>query len=260
MKSSNTSKILASALLLLLMDPILWGKSNTSEISETKSLFKEWIKTEKIESKESTDWDIEKESLTDLTELLKEELTTIEAKLSEIEKQNNDGENERIKLNDQNELFKDAISPLRTEISKLEAEILEVSLSLPDPLKDDLASFLNRVSNKKDIEKYSSSQRLQAIVGSLVKIDKFNNSIVLDEKLLSYESGKKKVLVLYFGLGIAYYSDENAENSGYLLPDSKGWKKFPKDGLGKSILETISYYQKTAQKQATFVNLPFRTK
>jgi hypothetical protein len=70
--------------------------SNTSEISETKSLFKEWIKTEKIESKESSDWDIEKESLTDLTELLKEELTTIEAKLSEIEKQNNDGENEKI--------------------------------------------------------------------------------------------------------------------------------------------------------------------
>ena len=29
MKSSNTSKILASALLLLLMDPILWGQRNT---------------------------------------------------------------------------------------------------------------------------------------------------------------------------------------------------------------------------------------
>ena len=83
---------------------------------------------------------------------------------------------------------------------------------------------------------------------------------MLDEKLLSYESGKKKVLVLYFGLGIAYYSDEKAENSGYLLPESNGWKQFPKEGLGKSILETISYYQKTAQKQATFVNLPFRTK
>lgn len=260
MKLLNTSKNIACASLFLLTHPLLLAQKNTSEISETKSLFNEWISTEKIESKESSDWDIEKEALTDLTELLEEELNTIEAKLAEIEKQNSDGENERIKLNDQNELYKDAISPLRTEISKLETEILQISSSLPDPLKDDLASFINRISNSKDKEKHSSSQRLQAIVGALVKIDKFNNSIVLDEKLLTYESGKKKVLVLYFGLGIAYYSDENAENAGYLLPDSDGWKKFPKDGIGKSILETISYYQKTAQKQATFVNLPFRTK
>ena len=111
MKSLITSKNLAGALLLLLLDPILWGQSNTSEIFETKSLFKEWISTEEIESKESSDWNIEKESLSDLTELLVEELATIEAKLSEIEKLNNDGENERIKLNDQNELYKDAISP-----------------------------------------------------------------------------------------------------------------------------------------------------
>ena len=74
MKSLITSKNLAGALLLLLMNPILWGQSNTSEIFETKSLFKEWISTEKIESKESSDWDIEKESLSDLTELLVEEL------------------------------------------------------------------------------------------------------------------------------------------------------------------------------------------
>ena len=98
-------------------------------------MFNEWISTEKIESKESSDWDIEKESLSDLTELLVEELTTIETKLSEIEKQNNFGENERIKLNDQNELYKVAISPLGTEVSKLEAEIIEISSSLPDPKK-----------------------------------------------------------------------------------------------------------------------------
>ena len=46
MKSLITSKNLAAALLLLLMNPILWGQSNTSEIFETKSLFKEWILAE----------------------------------------------------------------------------------------------------------------------------------------------------------------------------------------------------------------------
>ena len=117
MKSLKTFQIIAGNLLLLVIDPFLWGQSNTSEISETKSLFNEWISTEKIESKESSDWDIEKESLSDLTELLVEELTTIETKLSEIEKQNNFGENQRIKLNDQNELYKDAIPPLVVQLT-----------------------------------------------------------------------------------------------------------------------------------------------
>ena len=39
----------------------------------------------------------------------------------------------------------------------------------------------------------SVSKRLQAVVGALAKIDKFNSSIALDEKLLKIESGEVKV-------------------------------------------------------------------
>ena len=65
--------------------------SQSSSISGAKILFKEWIATEKLQSKESSDWEIEKESISDLSTLLQEELATLKANLDELEKENNTG-------------------------------------------------------------------------------------------------------------------------------------------------------------------------
>ena len=146
-------------------------------------------------------------------------------------------------------------------MEKLEAKILSLAPRFPSPLQDDLRSFLNRIPKKdqKQTSSASVSQRLQAVVGALAKIDKFNSSIALDEKLLKVESGEIKVSVLYFGLGIAYFSDETGTKAGYLLPSDYGWEEFDQPTAGPAILEAISFYNRTAQKQATFVDLPFKT-
>ena len=143
----------------------------------------------------------------------------------------------------------------------MEAKILSLAPRFPSPLQDDLRSFLNRIPKKdqKQTSSASVSQRLQAVVGALAKIDKFNSSIALDEKLLKVESGEIKVSVLYFGLGIAYFSDETGTKAGYLLPSDYGWEEFDQPTAGPAILEAISFYNRTAQKQATFVDLPFKT-
>ena len=56
------------------------------------------------------------------------------------------------------------------------------------------------------------------MLGTLAKIDKFHSSIALDEKLLKTESSEVKVSVLYFGLVIAYFSDETGTKEGYFFP------------------------------------------
>lgn len=67
----------------------------------------------------------------------------------------------------------------------------------------------------------SISQRLQAVVGALAKIDKFNSSTALDEKLMRVEDGEIKVSILHFGLGIAYFSDESGKKQDTCLPEIK---------------------------------------
>ena len=105
----------------------------------------------------------------------------------------------------------------------------------------------------------SISQGLEAMVGALAKIDKFNNSIALDEKLMKVQGWGNKVSILHFGLGIAYFSDESGRKAGYILPEDKDWVEFDVAQAAPAILESISFYNRTSQKQATFINLPFHS-
>ena len=72
----------------------------------------------------------------------------------------------------------------------------------------------------------SNGQRLQAVVGALAKIDKFNSSIAFDEKLMKVEDREIKISILHFGLGIAYFLDESGKKAGYMLPGDKDWVEF----------------------------------
>ena len=88
---------------------LLFTGSLFCEIPKVPSLFKEWIATERLITKESSSWEIEKNLLNDLVELLEEEKQTIDEKLQSVEKENSAGEEERIKLADQNEDLKSGI-------------------------------------------------------------------------------------------------------------------------------------------------------
>ena len=229
------------------------------EVPKAPHFFKEWIATERLISKESSNWEIEKVALQELISLLEEEKQVIQEKLDFVEKENSSGKAERIKLADQNEDLKASILPVTQTLEILESKIKQLTPRFPPPLQDDLQSFLNRIpKDKKQTNASSVSQRMQALVGALATIDKFNSSIALDEKLLGTDSGAVKVSVLYFGLGIAYFSDETGSKAGYLLPSKSGWDEFDKPESGPPILEAIAYFNRTAQKQATFVNLPFK--
>ena len=148
----------------LFFGPILFG-----ETPKAPAIFKEWITTERLISQESSNWEIEKNALGDLIELLEEEKQTIDEKLNSVEKENSAGEKERIKLADQNEELKEALLPITSTLEFLEPKILNLSKSFPPPLQNDLKSFLSRIQegSSSKANQPSTSQRLQAIVGAL---------------------------------------------------------------------------------------------
>jgi predicted nucleic acid-binding Zn-ribbon protein len=61
-----------------------------AKLPEAPNLFKEWVTTERMISKESSNWDTEKEAIGDLIELLEEEIQNIDEKLNTIEEKNTD--------------------------------------------------------------------------------------------------------------------------------------------------------------------------
>ena len=101
----------------LFFNLIIAGKSLAyqqifGDIFKAPTLFKEWIATERLISKESSNWQIEKASLYELLELKEDEFQAIDDKLNSVEKENSAGKEELIKLADENEDLKAAILPV----------------------------------------------------------------------------------------------------------------------------------------------------
>ena len=93
-------KSLLALIVTYLLNTYLFGPILFGETPKAPSIFKEWITTERLISQESSNWEIEKNALGDLIELLEEEKQTIDEKLQSVEKENSAGEEERIKLAD----------------------------------------------------------------------------------------------------------------------------------------------------------------
>ena len=74
--------------------------------TDAQKNFKQWIASERLISKESADWEIQKAAIGDLIELLEEEEKSINENLDTLENENSAGEEERIRLSDQNEDLK----------------------------------------------------------------------------------------------------------------------------------------------------------
>ena len=91
---------------------LLFTGSLFCEIPKAPFLFKEWIATERLITKESSSWEIEKISLIDLVELLEQGKQSIGEKLQSVEKENSAGEEGRIKLANQNDDLKSALLPI----------------------------------------------------------------------------------------------------------------------------------------------------
>ena len=65
---------------------LLFTGSLFCEIPKAPSLFKEWIATERLITKESSSWEIEKSSLNELVEFLEEEKQTIDKSFNLLKK------------------------------------------------------------------------------------------------------------------------------------------------------------------------------
>ena len=70
-----------TAFTLFLLAATKASDEQSPSLSESTELFKEWIAMEKLVSKENSDWELAKNYMQDLIELLSEERSSIDEKL-----------------------------------------------------------------------------------------------------------------------------------------------------------------------------------
>ena len=84
----------------------------------------------------------------------------------------------------------------------------------------------------------------------------FHRSVTLERQEFTLDDEKsREFLVLYFGLGVAYFVNESGTVSGYGIPSSKGWLWNRKDEIASEVTTGVQMMNNRAMPR--FLNLPF---
>lgn len=222
---------------------------------QAKATVTQWAETENLISKERNDWKEEKAILEDLARMLEAEKEALAERIEKTKESATEADQRREEIVARKESLESASAVVRENLEELEEGVRQLIPYLPSNYVDSIKPLIRQLPEKGAPTQLSLSVRLRNIVGILSQANKFDNVISLETETRDFAGGpSKQVNTLYYGFGIAYYSDASGEKAGYGYPTADGWKWEEAPQYGPEILSMISMYQKG--RQAEFVTLP----
>ena len=223
----------------------------TAQVKETHKIIEEWVQTELLISEESAQWKSEKAALSDLEDALAREIEELDKSLEAFQNEESTIQEERLKLTNRREEAVESTRKLLDKLEGLRTEIDSLLLVIPAPLSAKLAPFREKLNEPT----LPLRKRLEIAVSILQSIHLFNRSVTLERIEFTLDDNKsREFLVLYFGLGAAYFVNESGTISGYGEPGPEGWKWSRVDSLASEISTGVDLMKNRALPR--FLNLP----
>jgi hypothetical protein len=247
--------------VLLLPGMLLCAQPATaaSPLNETRETLAKWVETRQLTGKLRADWQADKETLEQSLKLFERELKTLQEQLGKTDSSSQQAQKERAELTREKEALLAASDQARDLAAALENRVKSLARAFPAPLTEKVEPLLKRIPADPANTKASPAERLQAIVGILNEVDKFNGSVsVVSEIQKSPAGAEVQVKTLYLGLGQAWFVDKAGEYAGVGLPSAEGWQWQARPELAPKISKAIAVYENTAP--AAFVDLPVTLK
>ena len=226
-----------------------------SEIKETHQIISEWVDTENLISEESVKWNAEKSALIDINSALVSEIAELDNKLQSSENEISGAEQQRVKLMERKDGAEQNIKILSQKMSTIQRELEKVFTLLPSPLASKLSPFLEKLNNSENGREQPLGERVEASVSLLQAIHLFHRTVSLERQEFTLdEEQSREFLVLYFGLGCAYFVNESGTVSGYGVPSRDGWKWTRKDDLAIEVSTGVEMVKNRTMPR--FLKLP----
>jgi hypothetical protein len=226
-----------------------------AEVKETQQIIEEWIDTEHLISKESSLWKSEKAALLDLQSALSEELSTLKEKLKRSEEEASGADQQRSDLMERKEKAEEATQALFRGLQKVEKKVDEIFSLLPTPLAERLSPFREKLNAGPKQARLTLRQRVETLVSLMQAVQLFHRTVSLERQEFTLNDDKsREFMVLYFGLGIAYFVNESGTVSGYGTPSTSGWKWVRKDSIAREV--TTGVHMMNNRAMPRFLNLP----
>ena len=245
--------LIAAVVLATLMTATCAESGN--KLTETRSALEKWVETRQLVSKTRSDWQTDKETIEQSVALFERELKGVEEQMAKLSTNSSQADKERIQTEAAIKSAHEALEPAQKFAAEFEARLVKFVPQLPQPLQDILKPLLARLPTDPANTKMQATERVQAIVGILNEIDKFNNAVtIFSEKRKNRGGAEVAVETVYVGLGGAYFVNDAGDFAGTGSPGASGWEWTVKSDIAPSVREVIRIYR--AERTAQFVGLP----
>lgn len=243
--------------------PTAWGQAavEPQKFEQARSALEKWVETRKLISEERNQWETERETLRDTIEVLRAEIETLEDNIARAEEGATQADVQREELSEANDALKAVASTISQGVGRIEQRLLGISKFFPEELsgREGVQVLLKRIPSNPETTRAGLSERMTNIVGVLIEVDKFHNTVTPTNELRKLPSGETvQVRTLYLGLGTAYYVDATGQYAGILTPGPEGWVDNPRNDLSETIQLALAIYDNA--QQPTFVNVPVEIK
>ena len=225
------------------------------KMEDTRAVLQQWVETRKLISAEKADWELGKQLMNDRIGLLEREIDGLKTRIEEMDVSIAESQGTEQTLNAQNDELKAASVTLRERVTALEARVKELLKRMPQQILDQTAPLAQSIPEDPNDTELSLSVRYRNIVGILNLINKFNTEIHIKSEMRELANGRTAdVLVLYFGIGQAYYVTDDQSAAGIGTVGEEGWTWIPANEHAAAIAQAIAVYNN--EEPAAFVKLP----
>ncbi len=224
-------------------------------LNEVRANLEKWVETRQLTSKVRTDWQSDQELIEQSLALYQRELKVVADKMDKISTNNAQVDKERLEAEATKKSAAESLARAREFSTQIEGKIRQLVPRLPAPLQDAIKPLLNRLPADPANTKMSAAERLQAVVGILNEMDKFNSAISLYSEKVKNDKGEEvAVETVYVGLGGAWFVNETGDFAGLGVPGPNGWIWTVQSDLAQKVRLAIQIYRN--EHSPRFVPLP----
>ncbi len=233
------------------------AEARAIDLEEATSTLKQWVETERIISRERTDWEVERSTLRDIISVYEDELKQLTEMIAQAEEDTTAVDARRAELSERLDDLREIQAVMREQIAAEEARVRELVRFFPEPLRKELQPLINRIPRPGREVDMGLAQRMQNIVGILTQADNFNRAVTIETELRETDAGSIAVTTMYFGLGIAYFIDGSGEHAGIGVPAADNWQWTTGPEYAPVVQQLLDVYRRNIL--ATYVNTPIET-
>ncbi len=205
--------------------------------------------------KEEADWDVEKQILLGSKDNLVADIKQLEELIAEAEEKKSKADSATVERSERQAELEAASAAVGEALGSLEAQFLELSAFLPDPLTGILGAEIELMRDDAKKEKSGSTGRVKNLLSAIIKVEKFNNKITETPLTIPLPNGKKQqVDTVFFGLSIAFAINQSGEHALVGNPTAEGWKFTERNDHADAIRRLVEVSR--GEGEIEFVELP----